>query len=173
MNRPLPIVIALGGGQGGGPGGARVRLDRACRLLNDCGARVVARSRLYWTRPWGGVARRPFLNAAVCVTTQHTPRALLSNCLSIERRLGRRRATEPRWGDRLIDLDLILYGGCVMHDDRLTLPHPELARRDFVLAPLADLGVAPDARATPVAWRIALARLASNERTIVHVEPWV
>lgn len=84
----------------------------------------------------------PFLNAVVEIATSLTPRELLDRLLEIERDLGRRR--HEKWGPRNIDLDLILYGDQVIHEDGLTVPHPMMQRRRFVMQPLAE--IAPDLR---------------------------
>ncbi|MBI4082040.1 MAG: 2-amino-4-hydroxy-6-hydroxymethyldihydropteridine diphosphokinase [Candidatus Lambdaproteobacteria bacterium] len=106
---------------------------------------VTARSRVYRTPPWGYLDQPPFLNAALAVETSLAPLPLLELLLGIERELGRVR-TLPN-GPRTIDLDLLLYGvggDLVVATGRLTLPHPRLHERAFVLVPLAD--VAPDLR---------------------------
>ena len=93
---------------------------------------------LYETSPIGVGADQPvYLNSAVRVTTALAPPALLETTLTIEASLGRVR--RQRWGARTIDLDLLLYDDLVINDARLTVPHPELARRRFVLEPLAEI----------------------------------
>ena len=160
------VKIALGANLG--PLGET--FDRVCRLLERQGIAIESRSRLYWTRPWGVTDQPPFLNAALAVATRLSPLALLWICQQIERRLGRRPG--QRWGPRRIDLDLILYGRCRVNDDRLRLPHPRIAERDFVLAPLIDLGVAPDPAVAPGGWVRLLGDLPPSQRTILHSEPW-
>jgi 2-amino-4-hydroxy-6-hydroxymethyldihydropteridine diphosphokinase len=103
---------------------------------------VVTRSRFYRTPPWGPVEQPDFVNAAIAVETSLEPHVLLDTLLSIERAFGRVRDGE-RWGPRTLDLDLLAYGERTIDDERLTLPHPRLAERAFVLLPLAD--VAPEA----------------------------
>ena len=100
--------------------------------------RVTARSRLYRTPPWGMLEQPPFLNAAVELDTGLSAEALLDALLAIERAAGRRREGE-RWGPRTLDLDLLHMDGVRLADERLTLPHPRIAERAFVLLPLADL----------------------------------
>lgn len=118
-------------------------LDDAVRLLVDeTGARS-RRSPLYETEPVGYRAQPRFLNGVVELTgALPSPHALLDLCLSIERRLGRER-TVPN-GPRTVDLDLLLYDDLRVDDEGLTLPHPRMHERAFVLVPLADL--APHAR---------------------------
>jgi 2-amino-4-hydroxy-6-hydroxymethyldihydropteridine diphosphokinase len=90
------------------------------------------------TEPWGYTAQGPFLNAVAEVETSLEPRPLLVHLLDVERRLGRERVG-PRWGPRTIDLDLLLYGDETIDEPDLTVPHPHLLERLFVLEPLAEL----------------------------------
>jgi 2-amino-4-hydroxy-6-hydroxymethyldihydropteridine diphosphokinase len=90
------------------------------------------------TEPWGYEDQPRFLNAAAELETELAPRALLDRLLDVERLLGRVR-TGPRYGPRTIDLDLLLYGDERLDDDGLTVPHPRLHERLFVLEPLAAL----------------------------------
>lgn len=107
-------------------------------------ARVLAVSPVYETSPVGGPPQGDFLNAAVCLTWDGEPLALLDALLAIERELGRVRdaPTVVRWGPRTIDLDILWIDGLTLSSDRLTVPHPRLAARAFALLPLLD--VAPE-----------------------------
>jgi 2-amino-4-hydroxy-6-hydroxymethyldihydropteridine diphosphokinase len=100
-----------------------------------------ARSQLYLTPPWGLREQPPFVNAVAQLDTALDADDLLQALLGIERAAGRERTGE-RWGPRRLDLDLLLYGETVRDDERLTLPHPRMGERAFVLLPLAEL--APD-----------------------------
>lgn len=100
--------------------------------------RLQLRSSSYRSRPFGPVAQPDFVNAVAAVLTQLDAHALLHELKSLETRLGRA-APVVRWGPRLIDLDLLVYGRTRCSDDTLTLPHPGLAQRDFVLVPLAEI----------------------------------
>jgi len=126
-------------GLGANLGDRRAALDAALAAL---GARpdieVVAISRVRETDPWGPVEQPRFLNAAAAVATTLSPRELLDALLAVERELGRTREG-PRWGPRTIDLDLLLYGDAQIDEPGLTVPHPRLAERLFVLEPLLDL----------------------------------
>jgi 2-amino-4-hydroxy-6-hydroxymethyldihydropteridine diphosphokinase len=105
---------------------------------------VTGLSRVYRTPPWGVVDQPDFLNAAATVETALEPLALLDLLLRIEAEEGRvRDGATLRWGPRPLDLDLLLYDKVVMDTERLTLPHPRLHERLFVLVPLCDL--MPDA----------------------------
>jgi len=102
---------------------------------------VLQRSRFYRTPPWGVLDQPDFLNAVVALETVLQPHDLLDALLEIERAAGRQRSGE-RWGPRTLDLDLLHVVGTHMHSERLTLPHPHIAARAFVLLPLHD--VAPE-----------------------------
>lgn len=101
---------------------------------------VCARSFVYETEPFG-IAEQPwFLNAAIGLKTNLSPHALLETCLGIENALGRVR--EQKNGPRTIDIDILLYDGVILSDDRLQIPHPGMPERSTVLAPMCD--IAPD-----------------------------
>ncbi|HEY0802214.1 MAG TPA: 2-amino-4-hydroxy-6-hydroxymethyldihydropteridine diphosphokinase [Steroidobacteraceae bacterium] len=99
--------------------------------------RVVFRSRLYLTRPMGPQDQPDFVNAAVGLLTQLNPRELLTGLLSIEHSMGRDR--QQRWGPRVIDLDLLWMVDSAVHEPGLTVPHPGVSSRNFVLYPLSDI----------------------------------
>jgi len=115
-------------------------LDAMDKLASLPDTRLLQRSRLYRTPPWGVLEQPPFVNAAVQVDTALSPYALLDALLDIERRAGRVRA--ERNGPRTLDLDLLHVEGVQLDDARLTLPHPRMAQRAFVLLPLNDLAPA-------------------------------
>lgn len=132
------IVRALIG-LGGNLGAVGERLDAAIASLDALpGIVVVARSRFYRTPPWGNVEQPDFVNAAIAIDTSLPAIELLDALLATERAFGRVRDGE-RWGPRTLDLDLLAYGDEVIDDDRLTVPHPRIAERAFVLLPLADI----------------------------------
>jgi 2-amino-4-hydroxy-6-hydroxymethyldihydropteridine diphosphokinase len=113
-------------------------LHRAVELLGSADrVGVVAVSELRETDPVGVVDQPPFLNGAVSVETTRSPRALLDLLLEIERSLGRVRG--ERWGPRIVDLDLLVYGNEVVDEPGLRVPHPRLHERRFALEPLEDL----------------------------------
>lgn len=100
--------------------------------------RLLERSSVYETEPVGEVAdQRDFLNAAVCVETDLEPLDLLAACKAIEQDMGR--TAGPRHGPRAIDVDVLLVGDRVLSSDQLTLPHPEMRSRRFVLVPVLEL----------------------------------
>ena len=145
-------------GLGGNVGEVRATLDRAVDLLCEDGTvRLKARSSDYRTPPWGVLDQPPFIKAVIAVTTSLPPRALLERGLDVERRLGRDRAREQRWGPRRIDIDLLAYDDVAVDEPGLTLPHPKLLERAFVLVPLAE--IVPDLQIAGIRVRDALARL--------------
>ncbi len=116
----------------------RERVLEACERIRALPAtRLELRSRLYLTRPMGPQDQPDYVNAAAGLLTQFTARALLDALLDIERRMGRER--HERWGPRLIDLDLVWMVGEVVEQSGLTLPHPGVSARNFVLYPLDDI----------------------------------
>jgi len=132
-------LIALGGNVGD----VRSRFGTAiAEICRQAQATLVARSSDYETPPWGGVAQPSFINACIAIETGLGPHALLATLLDIERMFGRDRARETRWGPRTLDLDLIAYDDIALDTPGLTLPHPRLFERAFVLVPLAE--IAPD-----------------------------
>jgi 2-amino-4-hydroxy-6-hydroxymethyldihydropteridine diphosphokinase len=111
-------------------------VERACAALSGLG-RVVRRSSLYRTAPWGGLEQPWFLNAVALLETELPPRALLVRLLQIERELGRVR--RERWGPRAIDLDLLIFDDLEIDEAGLSVPHPRMRERAFVLVPLAEI----------------------------------
>jgi 2-amino-4-hydroxy-6-hydroxymethyldihydropteridine diphosphokinase len=132
-------VIALGGNLGDVRATFKMAISDICALAQ---AKLLARSSDYSTPPWGDEDQAPFVNAAIEIATSLDPQALLHVLQEVEQTFGRMRAKERRWGPRTLDLDLIAYDDVSLHTDELTLPHPRLFERAFVLVPLAD--IAPD-----------------------------
>lgn len=129
-------LIALGGNVGD------VRATFRKAIANICGmaqATLLARSSDYATPPWGDEQQPRFVNACIEIDTGLDPHALLFTLQKIEAKFGRDRAHEKRWGPRTLDLDLIAYGEVSMYRPELTLPHPRLFERAFVLVPLAEI----------------------------------
>jgi 2-amino-4-hydroxy-6-hydroxymethyldihydropteridine diphosphokinase len=129
-------LVALGGNVGD----VRDTLDRAIAAFCD-GEEVclLARSSDYRTPPWGVANQPPFVNLCIAVETGLTPHALLARAQAVERALGRERSKERRWGPRPIDIDLLAYDDLALDSPDLTLPHPHLFERGFVLVPLAEI----------------------------------
>lgn len=126
-------------GLGSNIGDTRVHLAAAVAALPAQGVAVLASSSLYETEPVGLVLDQPnFLNACLRIRTARGPEDLLDACKAVEREVGRA-ASGPRHGPRVIDVDLLLLGDLEHRSDRLTLPHPEVSSRRFVLVPLLEL----------------------------------
>jgi 2-amino-4-hydroxy-6-hydroxymethyldihydropteridine diphosphokinase len=133
------ILIALGSNIDGPWGSPRQTLEEAMRRLDRDGMTVTHCSSLFETAPLGSVRQPNFLNAVVRLTTRLAPDELLGRLKKIEHAAGRR--PTGRWGPRTLDLDLLDYHGIGIRTRRLVLPHPQIAKRPFVLVPL--LQVAP------------------------------
>ena len=125
--------VALGSNLGDKEGNVR----RALELLEERGVEVVRVSSFICTEPYGVTDQPQFLNGVCQVRTSLAPLALLHILLAIEQEMGRVRLRH--WGERNIDLDLLLYEDVVMDTPELTLPHPDMQNRDFVLLPLAEI----------------------------------
>lgn len=123
-------------------------LREAVQKIEEQIGNVVSLSAFYVTAPWGFHSDNSFLNAAVCVETVDSPWEVLRKTQQIERELGRTVKSAGRvYSDRFIDIDILLYGDCVLEEVSpegvaLTLPHPLMAQRDFVMRPMAE--IAPD-----------------------------
>jgi 2-amino-4-hydroxy-6-hydroxymethyldihydropteridine diphosphokinase len=127
-------------GLGGNVGDVRATLSEAIALFADGkDVTLIARSSDYRTPPWGVTDQPPFINLAIAVETRLSPRDLLTRALNVERALDRDRTRERRWGPRTIDIDLLAYDDVARDEPALTLPHPRLFERAFVLVPLAEI----------------------------------
>lgn len=156
------VVVALGANLG--PAEETLR-EAVSELAATPGVELQARSRLYRSAPVGGPEQPVYLNGAVSLRTRLEPHALLDRLQEIESVHGRTR--EVRWGARTLDLDLALFGSRAISSGRLTVPHPRLAERRFVLEPLLD--VAPNAlvRGRPARLLAAQPGLADQELEVV------
>jgi 2-amino-4-hydroxy-6-hydroxymethyldihydropteridine diphosphokinase len=133
------VLLALGGNLGQ----VRAAFDRALAMLGDGGeVRVTAQSSDYATPPWGVTSQPEFVNRCVAVETTLAPLALLHRAQAVERALGRDRAHEQRWGPRPIDIDILAYDDVTIDSPELTLPHPRMFERAFVLVPLTEIAPA-------------------------------
>lgn len=130
----LPAYVGVGSNLGD----SRARVTSAFEALHGLpGTQLVCRSRLYRTRPFGPVAQDDFINGVAGLLTQLDAHALLEALRSIESAAGRVRT--DRWGPRTLDLDLLVLGDQRIDSEKLTVPHPGIAERGFVLAPLHDI----------------------------------
>ena len=142
-----PVIAYIG--LGANLGDPRRQVEEAIQRLKEAEEVEVLRvSNLYRTPPLGPPGQPWYVNAAVQVKTRLTAEELMRVLISIERDMGRVRG--ERWGPRLIDLDLLLYNGEIITGPDLTVPHPEMHRRAFVLAPLAEIA--------PQAWHTVLGK---------------
>ncbi len=121
---------------GGNMGNRLQNLGRAVSLLQLPG-RVIKQSGLYETAAWGKSDQPAFLNQALLLETSLTARQLLQSVLSIEEKMGRKRA--EKYGPRIIDIDILFYDSLVMHEPGLTIPHPEVQNRRFALEPMHEI----------------------------------
>ncbi len=137
----VPVIAHVG--LGGNVGDVPATLLAALAEIDDLPAtRVIARSRFYRTAPVGGIAQDDFVNAVARIETRLPASSLLEGLFAIERAHGRDRRREQRWGPRTLDLDLLLLGDQCIAAEGLTVPHPRIAERAFVLVPLVE--VSPD-----------------------------
>ena len=130
----MTAAIALGTNLGNRPANLHLALDHLANL-----GTLTAISTFHDTAPVGYLDQPHFLNAAALLETNLSPTALLDALLTIEKQMGRDRTAAPPKGPRLIDLDLLLYGNEVLQTEALTLPHPAMHDRQFVLTPLAEI----------------------------------
>lgn len=122
---------------GGNVGDVRTTMGRALEALDSRGVRLIRRSCDYRTPPWGKSDQPDFINAAALVETNLSPEALLAACQGVEGDLGRMRG--ERWGPRVIDIDILTYDDERRAGPLLTIPHPLMLERGFVLIPLSEI----------------------------------
>ena len=158
-----PAYVGLGSNLEG-PGR---QIEAAFELLQEIPeTRLIARSSLYRSAPFGGVEQPDFINAAAALLTRLVARELLGEFQAIERARGRERGG-LRWGPRVLDLDLLVFSDLVIEDPGLSVPHPGIAERNFVLLPLRDL--APDL-VIPGLGRVAKISVNEQEPRITRVD---
>ncbi len=139
---------------GGNLGDPARSMGAALRMLDaHDDVTVAAVSSLYRTPPWGKTDQPDFLNIAAQLATSQSPRALLELCLDAERRL--KRVREERWGPRLIDIDILMFGDRTIREMGLDIPHPRMLERSFVLVPLAEIAPELAVDGKPLAERLA------------------
>jgi 2-amino-4-hydroxy-6-hydroxymethyldihydropteridine diphosphokinase len=115
------------------------QVETALELLDDIPrTRLVAASSLYRSAPFGGIEQPDFVNAAAALLTQLGPSELLAELQEVEARQGRER-DDKRWGPRVLDLDLLVHATAVVDEPGITIPHPGIAERNFVLLPLLEI----------------------------------
>ncbi len=132
----MTVYLGLGTNLGNKEQNLRV----AVKQIEERIGKVVSLSAFYATEPWGFSSGNSFLNAAACAETALSPFELLHEAQRIESEMGRAaKSVDGVYADRLIDIDLLLYDSAVLHDQRLTLPHPLMTQRRFVMEPLAEI----------------------------------
>lgn len=155
-------------GLGSNVGARREHLESAIAELASCG-RITAVSPLYETAPIGMVDQAPFLNAVAVVAVEREPRDLLATLQAIERAHGRKRG--KRWGPRSLDLDILLFENCQIDESGLTIPHPRMTERRFVLQPLLD--VWPDATLPDGTLVAGLLSLVADQHLTIVATDWL
>lgn len=121
-------------------GDRKYEIKRAVELIGERIGAVERVSSLYETEPWGFSSDNMFVNAAVCVSTQLTPRALLEATQAIERDMGRTaKSVNGQYHDRTIDIDILFYDNIKVDEPDLKIPHPLMNERDFVMKPLKEI----------------------------------
>jgi len=156
-------------GLGSNLGDRADHLYQARQALHQAGLAITRASAVYSAPAWGDQNQPPFLNQVVEVSTILLPHDILATLLALERSLGRDRSTTPRWGPRTIDLDLLAIDDLRVVSARLTLPHPLISERAFVLVPWAE--IAPDFVLAPQAASIShlLSQLPLADRSAIHI----
>lgn len=157
------VYIGLGSNLGNRP----AHLAAARDALAAGAGEIRAISSIYDTAPWGPVPQGNYLNQVVCLSTSLAPRALLDLLHEIERKAGRDRTREVRYGPRALDLDILIYGEQTVMEDGLNIPHPRISERAFVLVPLAE--IAPGLLLNGVPVRELLERIDST--TVDRYDP--
>jgi 2-amino-4-hydroxy-6-hydroxymethyldihydropteridine diphosphokinase len=132
---PAGVFIGLGSNLGDRRANIFEALDR---IRKQPDIRILKESSLYESEPHGD-AKTWFVNGVIEIETEFAPEQLLKRLKAIETAMGRKRVKGKRWGSRIIDLDILFYGSLVLRKRTLTIPHPEVANRRFVLLPLSEL----------------------------------
>ena len=121
-------------------GNVQGHIEKACRALEHHNITIVKKSNARMTRPWGRTDQPDFLNMAVEVRYEHSPRELLRELKTIEQELGRTEG--ERWGPRIIDIDILFFGQQIVNQDDLVIPHPRVLERPFAMELMKE--IAPD-----------------------------
>jgi len=121
-------------------GDKREMISAAGKLIDELAGEIVKYSMVYETEPWGKTSQPAFLNQVVEINSPLTPNQLLIALQQIENKLGRVRV--DKWGERIIDIDILYYGNLILQKKHLIIPHPEISSRRFTLVPLVE--ISPD-----------------------------
>jgi 2-amino-4-hydroxy-6-hydroxymethyldihydropteridine diphosphokinase len=122
---------------GGNLGDREMYLQKAIQLIDSEIGKIVKKSALYQTQAWGKTDEPDYLNQVVQLQTELSPEVILQKILDIEKTMGRRR--EEKWGSRIIDIDILFYNVLIISEPGLVIPHPELHKRRFTLAPMSEI----------------------------------
>ncbi|MDR1203052.1 MAG: 2-amino-4-hydroxy-6-hydroxymethyldihydropteridine diphosphokinase [Tannerellaceae bacterium] len=120
-------------------GDKKTNMTTAAGLLAERAGEILALSNLYETQPWGFESGNTFLNAAIILETQSDPFELLDITKQIELEMGRKEKSNGSYKDRIIDIDILMYEDVIIQTNELTIPHPLMHKRNFVLGPLAEI----------------------------------
>ncbi|MBZ8133849.1 2-amino-4-hydroxy-6-hydroxymethyldihydropteridine diphosphokinase [Afifella sp. IM 167] len=156
MAGAVKAVLGLGGNLGDP---AEAFRQAAELLATEEGIEILASAPLYRSAPWGNTDQPEFLNSALLVETELSPRQMLKTILKVEQKLGRVRS--ERWGPRLIDIDVLVWDEAEISEEALAIPHPHLSERGFALKPLADLW--PEAKVKGRTARALLAEVDTSD----------
>lgn len=130
----MKVYLSLGSNEGN----RKENLEKALSYLDSVPViDVLSVSSIYETEPWGMLEQQLFLNLVTLIKTALDPESLLHACQQIENRIGRQRLVH--WGPRIIDIDILLYEELIIQTENLTIPHPYMEQREFVLAPLREI----------------------------------
>ena len=132
MNKNFAFILL-----GTNIGEREFHLEKATKLVNERVGVISEKSKIYQTEPWGETNQPVFLNQVLKIIPNHSPQITLSNCLNIEKDMGRER--KKHWGERNIDIDILFYNTLIINDLNLIVPHPRLHLRNFTLVPLEEI----------------------------------
>jgi len=133
MNIENQVVLGLGGNMGNRTQHLAMAMVHIIQQIGP----ITRVSSVYETAAWGIEDQPAFLNLALCISTPFSPLQTLERCLRIEKQMGRHR--KMKWGPRIIDIDILLYNDKIIRENQLSIPHPMMHERRFVLAPLAEI----------------------------------
>ncbi|MEO6883077.1 MAG: 2-amino-4-hydroxy-6-hydroxymethyldihydropteridine diphosphokinase [Bacteroidia bacterium] len=123
---------------GGNLGDRKKNISQAENILSKALGKIIFSSAIYETAPWGFQHENYFLNKAICIETRFDAKKVLEICLQTEEKLGRKR-TDGNYAARTMDIDILFFNDELIETEHLTIPHPQLHKRKFVLAPLAEI----------------------------------
>jgi 2-amino-4-hydroxy-6-hydroxymethyldihydropteridine diphosphokinase len=108
-------------------------------LLSELNIEILKKSSIYKTAPWGNTHQPDFFNQVIQIHTTLNAHELMNICLNVETKLGRNRSLETHWGQRIIDIDMLLFNNSIINNTNTIIPHPRMLQRNFVMVPLAEI----------------------------------